>query len=242
MLRWLIPVILLLGSCNGSEVSYRSLKMDGDIADDSLAEHRIAPYRDSLTARMDRVIVNAQTAIVRGKPDSPLGSLIADIILEEAKRETPEGQPKPDFCLLNIGGLRIDLPEGDVRTGHIFELMPFENGISLVKVTPKGIQDLLTYIIEVGGQPVSGLRMEVKDGAATSVTVNGRPLEARSYVVATSDYLADGGDRMYFFNDHEWRTDIDLKIRDAILRHLTEMGNGQIPVVQPLNPRIIIAP
>ncbi len=32
-----------------------------------------------------------------------------------------------DICLLNTGGLRAELPKGNITRGHAFELMPFVN-------------------------------------------------------------------------------------------------------------------
>jgi len=242
MMRWAFPLLLLLGSCGDSTVTYSSLQLTEAVEDDSLSALQITPYRDSLLVSMGQVLVNSPAPIVRGRPDSPLGSLIADIILEEAKRQLPKGQPQPEFCLLNIGGLRIDLPEGDINVNRVFELMPFDNGITILQLPPASITAMLNYIIKVGGQPVSGIRMEIEDSTTIAVTVNGRPLEDRSYLVATSDYLADGGDKMAFLADNEGRTDLGLKIRDAIIRNFNRAGQDSVPLVAPLDSRIIINP
>ncbi|MCF8256675.1 MAG: 5'-nucleotidase C-terminal domain-containing protein [Flavobacteriales bacterium] len=242
MMRWMVPLLLLFGSCTESQVSYHALVVDPTTEADSLMGRWIAPYRDSLETTMGHVLVNSQNTMGRGRPDSPLGSLIADLILEEARQETAPGEPMPEFCIINIGGLRIDLPEGDVEVRHVFELMPFENRLSFIRLTPKGMQGMIDYFVTEGGQPVSGLRVEVKDSVTIAVTVNGRPLEERSYVVVTSDYLADGGDRMYFLADNAGRTDLQLTVRDAIIRNFQQKGTASTPLVPPIDRRIIIDP
>lgn len=242
MMRWAFPLWILFGSCGDSTVTYSSLQLTEAVEDDSLFTVQIHPYRDSLKLHMSRMLVHSPAPIVRGRPDSPLGSLIADIILDEAKRELPKGQQQPEFCLLNIGGLRIDLPEGDIDVNRVFELMPFDNGITIVKLPPQSITAMLNYIIKVNGQPVSGIRMEITDSTVTAVTVNGKPLENRSYLVATSDYLADGGDKMVFLSDNEGRTELGLKIRDAIIQNFNRLGQAGLPLVAPTDSRIIINP
>ena len=40
--------------------------------------------------------------------------------------------------------------------------------------------------------------------------------------VLTSDYLANGGDKMYFFKDKEQK-EVGIKLRDAIINHCNSM-------------------
>jgi len=242
MFRILFLVAVLLVSCTESAVHYNLKQMDSTIVHDINADAFIAPYRDSLSAIMGQVLVISTNSIPRGKPDSPLGNLVADLVLEEARYEVTGDTAIPEFCLLNIGGLRIDLPQGEINLNRVFELMPFENGISLVHLTPKGMSGMLNYLIDVGGQPVSGLKILVKDSALVAVTINGKPMENRSYWVATSDYLADGGDKMDFFKENEGRIDVDLKIRDAIIRNFKARGELGVALQAPMNQRIILAP
>lgn len=242
MIRWLPIVLCLFTACTESSVKYAYIAMDTTIVADSAMEVEVAPYRDSLSLLMSKVLVQSTEPILRGKPDSPLGSLIADVVLEEARKALPIGATQPEFCLLNIGGLRVDLPEGDVDVNRIFELMPFENSISLVKLSSEGMKNMLNHLIKVGGQPTSGIELFIKDSAVQKITINGKPLENRSYWVATSDYLADGGDKMDFFEKQEERVNLDLKIRDAIIQNFEnrgQIGNAIAPI---LTKRITITP
>lgn len=242
MIRFSLLALGLLVSCTESKVHYNLLQIDNSVAIDSIANSFISPYRDSLDETMRQVLVVSTAPIPRGKPDSPLGNLITDLVLQEAKHEIPKGKFTPEFCLLNIGGLRIDLPKADINLNRVFELMPFENRISLVLLTPKGIKDMINYLVGVGGQPTSGLQLLVQDSAAVSILINGKPLEQRSYWVVTSDYLADGGDKMDFFADNKGRIDLDLKIRDAIIRNFKAKGEKGVALEAPADQRIIISP
>ena len=240
MMRYLIFGLSLLFSCADSTVHYDLVEMDHTINTDSATNSRIQPYRDSLDAIMGQILVYSSAPIPRGRPDSPLGSLIADVILEEAKRETPSGQARPEFCMLNIGGLRIDMPKGDIALDRVFELMPFENELCLVHLTPEGMKAMIKYLVSIGGQPISGMTMLVKDSTATMVQINKLPLEPRGYWVATSDYLADGGDKMDFFKLNDGRVDLKLKFRDAIIRNFQALGSQNRPLTAPIDHRIIV--
>ena len=191
--------------------------MNDSISDDVLSESMIAPYRDSLELTMNTILVQNEVPLTRGIPESNLGNLIADLLLERALIEMPDSV-RPLICLVNIGGLRVDLPEGPITVGKVFELMPFENELDVLKLSPEKVDDMISYINSVGGQPLSGLdvSMSSNPGSTTYVLEDGSKIEEYLYVV-TSDYLADGGDKMDFFKNPMERIKTGIKIRDAII-------------------------
>ena len=70
----------------------------------------IAHYKGKVDSIMLRVIGTSETTLTKGRPESPLSNLIADILRESA---TPYiGQPA-DVALMNMGGIRNDLPAGE---------------------------------------------------------------------------------------------------------------------------------
>ncbi len=57
-----------------------------------------------------------------------------------------------------------------------------------------------------------------KDFKVISASVNGKSIDPdQNYFVATSDYLQQGGDSMYFFSDPVNLYNIDYKLRNAII-------------------------
>lgn len=51
--------------------------------------------------------------------------------------------------------------------------------------------------------------------------VNGQPFDSRrNYCIATSDYLANSGDKMSFFNEPIEKKFTGLKIRDLLIDYL----------------------
>ena len=58
------------------------------------------------------------------------------------------------------------------------------------------------------------------------------------YYVATSDYLANGGDNMRFFLTNEGVFDLDYKIRNILIDYFKEVNTVEASSV----PRIIINP
>ncbi len=67
-----------------------------------------------------------------------------------------------DAAFVNYGGIRISqLPKGEVTSGKIFELMPFDNIVVLQKLKGSVLQEFLDLIAERGGWPASGIIMQI---------------------------------------------------------------------------------
>ena len=124
--------------------------------------------------------------------ESAEGDLLCDLMLAAS--------PTADVALTNGGGLRADLPAGELTYGQLFEAMPFDNRFTLLAVTGVQLRRLVTTNLQRGGGIFSwaGLaaKARCKDGKlAVEIKVGGKPLaEAATYRIATSDFLASGGD------------------------------------------------
>ena len=213
--------------------------MNDSISDETISESIISPYRDSLELTMNTVLVQNEAPLTRGIPESTLGNLVADLLLERTQTELPDSI-LPDLCLINIGGLRVDLPEGGITIGKVFELMPFENELDVLELSPEKMQEMLDYLREKGGQPFSGMKLTIT-ATGYECQINGEPLdENRTYYIVTSDYLADGGDKMYFFKEPLSRIKTEIKIRDAIIDHFRIVGLAEKPLTSSIDGRLII--
>ena len=234
--------LFLLAACNSHNhsVEYRAISLSDSISDQPAVESMIEPYRDSLELTMNTVLVENEAELTRGKPESTLGNLIADLLLERALVEMPDSV-RPLICLINVGGLRVDLPEGPITVGKVFELMPFENELDVVKLSSQKVDEMLVYLNEVGGQPISGMNVTVSSGKGSTryLLSDGQEIEEYLYVV-TSDYLADGGDKMDFFKDPLERIRTGIKIRDAIMDDFRIKGLADHALNSELDGRISV--
>ena len=128
----------------------------------------------------------------------PLSNLIADVLREAAVEVL--GKPA-DMGLINIGGIRNSLTEGDITTENIYEILPFENSLCVLTMKGSAMKHLFENIAVRLGEGVSGIQLEIsKDGKLLQASIAGKPVEDdRDYTVATIDYLADGNDGMTAF-------------------------------------------
>ena len=235
-----ICTVLLIFSCSRyltvSQVNTKNTSVELKNANiDSLAESIVKPYRDSIEQDMSKLVGVTATALVRGKPESKLTNLVADVILKYAADYCVEKQLKinPDVAYVNYGGLRASLPQGEITVGHIFELMPFENEIVMIKISGEAVQKMAERIAGRGGEGVSGLKLGIRSEKVGTLTIGGKTIDpAASYWVVTNDYIANGGDQMSMFITPLDKIETKAKIRDILIQSLSEMykKNGVIDV------------
>ncbi len=148
--------------------------------------------------------------------NSNLGNLLADYTYEGAVDWASKNKiPKIDAAVINIGGIRSTIGKGDILLKHIYEVMPFENELVIVKMKGADMLKLFNYYLETQkNNPVSKLKIETSEGKIVQALIDNSSIEnSKNYYIATSDYLALGGDNMKFFASGEMIS-TGIKLRD----------------------------
>lgn len=208
---------------------------------DSLSEAYIRPYRQQIEKEMSEVLAFNDSLMKPGRPEGRLGNLMADVVYQHAFRFMLDSFGFPlHGCLLNNGGIRAPLPAGNVTLGQVFSIMPFENEIVVLKLKGEQVSRMLDYIASRNGEPLGKMTLLMKkEGGWIEATLGGRPFDSRrSYFIATSDYLANGGDKMDFFRNPEAVYPLRAKIRDVFAGYLRNLGAAGQKVPQPALGRI----
>jgi 5'-nucleotidase len=222
----LFTIVFNLISCSPStyfKSDNTSLQLDSTTTNNTQVDKLIKPYKTKLETEMNEVLIISADEFPkeRGKSETKLGNLVADLSLEVANQlYKPLDNNNIDFCLLNFGGLRTSLPKGEITRGKIFELMPFENELVVVTISEEKLLDFLIYLKSVGGQPISGFEITFSE------TTNETDLKevfskdgTSEFKILTSDYLANGGDKMNFFLNPIKIEPVEIKLRDAIIQY-----------------------
>jgi 5'-nucleotidase len=164
------------------------------------ADTRVAlaldPFLRRVAAKRDSKVGIATTAnFTRANAaESPLGDLIVDALRKSAGA---------DVGLMNSGGIRAELPAGELTYGDVFAVSPFDNYPALVVLTGAQLVDLIraTTTGQRGIMQVSGLRYTYdasKKGLDRLVSIvgeDGQPLDPEKlYTVVMPDFIASGGD------------------------------------------------
>jgi 2',3'-cyclic-nucleotide 2'-phosphodiesterase (5'-nucleotidase family) len=228
----IIGFISLFLSCNHSKKITKSegenISISEDLKSNQAIEAVIAPYKENLDKSMNEVLSYAVDTYSKSDGDynTAIGNLMADAVFELSNPifKSRTGN-EIDIVLLNHGGIRSILPKGNVTTKSAYSLMPFENSVVVVALKGSVLMEMTTYLKAYKkAHPISGLELVLNaDNSYQKIRVNGKPIDlAKTYYVATNDYLYNGGDRMYFLKKSDTLYDLNYKIRNVLIDYFTK--------------------
>lgn len=176
---------------------------------------------------MNRQIGFSETYLSKSnsEPESLIGNFFAGALLDIGKKIDPEVQ----LAIATKGGIRTEIKQGAITVGGIFELMPFENVISILELKGSDILELCTFIAKTSGQPIAGFTMDIQDGKPVNINIDGQPLDInKTYKLATYDYLANGGDYIQGILNPIKRFNSDKTVRAELIEYIEGLTkNGQ---------------
>ena len=150
---------------------------------------------DVVVAHSDKKLSSERLLVRRN--ESELGNLAADAFRWAAKS---------DIAIVNGGGLRADLPEGDVKKRDTMSIFPFGNTLRVAEIKGSTIREMLEHSVEYypasfgGFLDVSGMTFSYDPSKPAKhrvekIFVGGQPLdENKTYTIALADFQTAGGD------------------------------------------------
>ena len=200
------------------EPSAQLLSIDDAYSEDSLAEATIVPYREQMADEMNVVIGHSNQRLIEGEVESLLGNFVTDAILEQSRLHYPG---EVHMSIVNNGGLRAPIPQGDIKLSTIYELMPFENFLYILELDGPQTKSMFDLLAKTKRLAVANSVVLVENDQASKIFIAGAPFDInKRYRIAVSDYLANGGGGMDFFEQAQVVQKSDIKIRDLIIDHV----------------------
>jgi 2',3'-cyclic-nucleotide 2'-phosphodiesterase (5'-nucleotidase family) len=132
----------------------------------------------------------------RDRPESPLGNLMTDAVLESFDA---------DVSIHNIwGGIRSELPQGELTFGSVYRMCPFDNRVAIIEISGAELRKIIATqahnINRAAG--FAGMRVFVScDESLMSVQMlrpDGSEIsDAETVRVVANDFLLLGGDEIF---------------------------------------------
>lgn len=243
----IILVALVFTACSNKTWTIThttSVKIPIDSRTELIADKSYQVFLQPLKQKVDKqmnVVIGQVAETMKGHaPESLLSNFSADVYRQAGTEFLGENV---DISVVNLGGLRTVVTAGNMTIGKVFELMPFENELVILWLRGDKLNDLAQYFASMGGEGISGLRMEIQNGKAVNVTIDGKPLATdKLYSIATNDYLAAGNDKMVQLAMYEKRLNTGIKVRDLLLNFIKKETLKGNKIQSKLDGRITINP
>lgn len=223
-----IFLLSIVSACQQKEftltkIEGQQIEVNDSISSNTSYDSILKPFRTHVENQLSEHLAYNVRNMKRtdGGLNSSIGNMMADAVMELANPVFNARTNKNiDFVLLNFGGIRATMGQGAVTRRTAFEIMPFENEIVVLELSSKNIKEMLEYLkYEMIAHPVSGIEIQLnKSNEISEVKIQEQPLDTtKNYFVATSDYLKNGGDRMYFFEEALSEISLDYKMRNLFI-------------------------
>ena len=188
--------------------------------------------KNTTTAKTAEVVIGAQPAMERVKdviaqssqamsvqyPEGPLSNWFVDILMRKA--EALSGK-KVHVGVANFGGIRVNMPEGDVTLDDMLSMFPFKNQVIYVEHKGITLRKMLEKMAAGRFEVLGGVRVVAEDGKLVSAEIDGEPIDDNKvYGVATVSFLLYGGDGLRLADDAVSLKKFDVDIIDAVLEHV----------------------
>ncbi|WP_461538447.1 bifunctional UDP-sugar hydrolase/5'-nucleotidase UshA [Spongorhabdus nitratireducens] len=190
----LVPVNLKEKVIRDGKKTY--VYIDKQIPEDPEMLDLLMPYQQKGEERLS-VKVGSTNARLPGDRaevrfhETALGRLIAMAQMERTGA---------DLAVINSGGIRASIPEGDITYRDVLKVQPFSNQVSYYELSGK---DLKNYLQVIGSMPpdsgafahFAGVTMTVEDGMLKKLLVGGKKVDDnKTYRMAVNSFSASGGD------------------------------------------------
>ena len=197
----------------------------------------LAGYRYGVDSIMSNPVAVSARHLANSSP--ALQNWVSDAAMEIIKQLS--GIKNIDCAIMNKGGIRVDMPEGTVTEGIIRSMFPFENRFVVLEMPGTELLESVKLLCGRGGDAVS---KELKatfnsKGEVTSATVKGKKIDPKkTYIVATIDYLANGGDYMkpmieckrIFVDDQKYGNHILDYVKNLSAKHIKIDANDEVRI------------
>ena len=199
---------------------------------------RILIAAQDAMAPVKEVIGTSAKEMRRYRPQCELSNWFTDFF--RAKTAELTGR-QVDVAIYNFGGIRTDMPEGDILVDDIYSMFPFNNTLCYVALKGSDLRYIFDYLARTRMQAFSGAKVVVKDHKIQSITIDGKPLDDKKiYGVATINFLLTGGDGLYIAKNAKELIDSGVCVKDALVPYVRELTAENKVVDGELDDRITI--
>jgi 2',3'-cyclic-nucleotide 2'-phosphodiesterase (5'-nucleotidase family) len=148
---------------------------------------------------------------------------------------------KIDVGICNHGGIRTDMPKGNVILDDILSMFPFKNNVVYLEHKGSELRKIFEAMAATYFQAIGGVEIVAEGGKLKKVLIGGEPLDDdKTYTVATISFLLYGGDSLTLAKNAENLKVYDVQIVEAVLEYIDGLKAKGKNIVAPKVTHVIV--
>lgn len=206
----------------------------------------IAPYKAKVDSVNNRVIAQSMYDLRSDDRNGGYANFAADFgrwfgqLMLDSLNGAGGLPTHLDMAVMNVGGIRQNMPKGNVTEGQMLSTFPFSNHMVIEAVKGADIIDALKVAAKKGGEAISeNVRVVVDDqNNLVRVVIDGDEMDPeKTYYMATIDYVAAGNDDLAGFGRGKvvWRDNVEMSV--PMLRYVEHLNSLGLPIAPDLTGR-----
>ena len=173
-------------------------------------------------ARVKTVIAYSEEEMITAKKETPLSNWFVDIVTNKVSALSGK---KVDVCICNFGGIRVNMPKGNVMLDDMLSMFPFKNNVVYLEQKGSELRKIFETMAATRFQAIGGVEIVAEDGKLTKALIGGQPIDdEKLYSVATISFLLYGGDSLTLAENAQNMTIYDIPIIDVVLEHIAALN------------------
>ncbi|MGM9787366.1 MAG: bifunctional metallophosphatase/5'-nucleotidase [Candidatus Cryptobacteroides sp.] len=206
---------------------------------DKTFQAQIDYYTNLLEESMNEVLAYCPKTMRKGTPEALLSNFTADAVYNICKEYFGV---EPDLAIYNNGGIRAEMPAGNVTRGTIYSIYPFDNVLTLIEIKGSDLLDAFQGIAAYGGEPVSStVELKIRGRDVVSLMIGNKPIVSDwTYKVATINYLIDATNYLSALRNYTSRRESGVYIYELMADYVKSLGDQGIPLTSELDGRVTI--
>ncbi|MGY6031156.1 5'-Nucleotidase C-terminal domain-containing protein [Phytobacter sp. AG2a] len=193
---------------------------------DPVTQQKVDEWNEKLLKITQQVIGHSPEVLTRSYGESsPTGALITEALMYKV--------PEADIAFYNAGGIRADLPKGNITIGDVINMYPFTNDVMSMELTGKDLRSVMSHaadlkngILQVSKEVSMKYDSTKPQGQRiVEFTIKGKPVkDSDVYTVALDSFIANGGGAFLAFkNGKNVKFVPGLQTSQAIIDYIKKM-------------------
>lgn len=221
-----------------------SLTKQYDNNQQSQIKETLNQYKSELDRKLGEIIGYCPTEMTSFPPASPLSNFLTDLLYNYGNDYCNKKKiGSVDMALLNFGGIRAELPAGEVTLGKIYKISPFDNQVVIISLKGSELKKALQRFTTKSNQPYSHVTIEYHNVKPFKILINDQPInDNQIYNLVTLDFIQTGGDKILQDINFDKVYNTYIIWRDVIINSIKTMTHNKQIIEGKMDHRVIITP